>query len=534
MNKLLDILECNVRVYKEKVAISENSRNITYGDLNALSNVYLKKLHEGGVQANDVVAIALECSIEAIAAMIAILKMGAAYTVINKDYPESRKQLMREILDVRFTIDEIMEPDLNLVDEWTCVSRSPEQLCYVIFTSGTTSLPKAVGIPDRGVLRLLQEERFGFSPDKTISHISPLEFDASIIEIWGGLLSGMTIALISKTEVLNIYQVEKRINQGIDMMWVTCSLFNFWVDKKPEMLQRLSHVITGGEQLSLTHVREALKYTKVINGYGPTENAVITTLDVMENSVDEIAIGTPIYGTETYIVDDQGNLSTEGELYTSGLGVALGYLGNEERTKESFVTWNNINVYKTGDLVRMNEEGKIVYLGRKDTQVKINGYRVDLQEIEYTVKSLGIKNCHAFVQEKRIYLVITTRDEHLSSKLKQTLPVYMIPAKIVYIDELPLTANGKTDTRAVYNNYFITKSKKITQIIQKYIVGADKLSEYKNIFEFGIDSVIVWEISREINQQFNSDLSFFDIIENPTIHQISNMLGEEYYAANNL
>lgn len=535
MNNILGILGENMRKFRDKVAIAETSRSITYGDLNALSDVYLQQLQDKGVQAHDVVAIELERSIEAIAAMVAVLKAGAAYTVINKDYPENRKQSMRDTIRVKATIDEVLHPVSGLRETWDFPARTPEQLCYIVFTSGTTSTPKAVGIPDRGVIRLLGDERLGLSPEKTISHISPLEFDASIIEIWGGLLSGMTISLLSKTEILNIYHVEKRISQGIDVMWITCSLFNFWVDKKPEMFQSLSRVIVGGEQLSLSHVNEVLKHTTVVNGYGPTENTVFTTLDVMEQGsvMQEIAIGTAIHGTGTHIVDEQGQSAAEGELYASGLGVALGYLDNPEKTKESFIQWQGQEVYKTGDLVRLNAEGKIVYLGRKDTQVKINGYRIDLQEIEYTVRAQGIQNCHAFVRDKKIYLAVTTRSENIGQVLKQLLPIYMIPSKIVYVQEIPLTANGKTDTKTLYENYFLSKNKKLAVILQQYLPGA-ALNEHSNIFEQGIDSVTVWEIAREINQQFNADISFFDVFEHPSIQQLSTMLGEEHYAANYL
>ncbi|CAM4194068.1 non-ribosomal peptide synthetase [Paenibacillus typhae] len=535
MNNILSSLVGNMQTFRDKTAITESSRSITYGGLNALSNVYLRQLQKQGIQAHDVVAIELERSIEAIAAMVAVLKAGAAYTVINKDYPDSRKQTMRSTIQVKATINEVLQPDPLLEDIWDFPARSAEQLCYIVFTSGTTSTPKAVGIPDRGVLRLLGDERLGLSPEKTISHISPLEFDASIIEIWGGLLSGMTISLLSKTEILNIYHVEKRISQGIDVMWITCSLFNFWVDKKPEMFRSLSRVIVGGEQLSLSHVNEVLKYTTVVNGYGPTENTVFTTLDVMEQGsvMKEIAIGTPVHGTQTFIVNESGESAVEGELYAGGQGVAIGYLGNPEKTNEAFIRWQGRDVYKTGDLVRLNEEGKIVYLGRKDTQVKINGYRIDLQEIEYTVRAQGIRNCHAFVREKKIYLAITTRSEQLGQVLKQLLPMYMLPSRIVYVQEIPLTANGKTDTRALYEQHFLSKNKKLAQILQQYLPGA-ALNEQTNIFEQGIDSVTVWEIAREINQRFNADISFFDVFEHPSIEQLSNMLGEEHYAANYL
>ncbi|KAA8998810.1 non-ribosomal peptide synthetase [Paenibacillus spiritus] len=533
MTSILELFHTHLTSRGETVAVSETNRSITYSGLNALSNGYGDLLAKSGIGPGDVVAIELERSIEAIAAMLAILKAGAAYTVINKSYPETRKQYMRETLGIRLTIDEVLEPQAGRESEWQAAGRSADQLCYVIFTSGTTSLPKAVGIPDRGVLRLLGEKRLGLEAGKTISHISPLEFDASIIEVWGGLLSGMTVALMSKTEVLNIFLVEKRINQEIDMMWITSSLFNFWVDKKPEMFKRLDRVIVGGEQLSLQHVRKALPYTAVINGYGPTENTVFTTLDVMESEVEEIAIGTPIHGTGVFVVDESGLESEEGELYVTGEGMALGYLGNPEKTAEVFTEWNGIPVYRTGDLVRKLADGRISYLGRKDTQVKVNGYRIDLQEIEYAAKSLGAQNAHAFVQDKKICLAVTTRLENLNGKLKSVLPMYMLPAKTVYVSELPLTDNGKTDTRTLYERFFLPKDKKVARIVQRY-VNTDRLTPQTDFFELGMDSITVWEIARELNQTFGSDLSFFDIIENPTVAAISSMIGEEYHAAYSL
>lgn len=185
---LLGMLQQSVEMYKNKIAISETNRTVTYGELNALSNQYYDWLEEKGVSVNDIVAIELERSIEAIAAMIAILKHGATYTVINKDYPETRKEYMRQTLDIKITIESVFEVDHQRMEEWSGVTRTEDQMCYVIFTSGTTSLPKAVGIPDRGVVRLLHEDRLGWDAAKTISHISPLEFDASIIEIWGDCL----------------------------------------------------------------------------------------------------------------------------------------------------------------------------------------------------------------------------------------------------------------------------------------------------------------------------------------------------------
>lgn len=534
MENLLSLLKQKLLENPEKEAIIEKNRTITYSSLNALSNSYFKKLEAADIQPGEVIGIELDRSIEAIAAMIGILKIGAAYTVINKDYPESRKQLMVDTLKIRMVIDENDLPDDTDGSVWLAKhERKEESLCYVIFTSGTTSEPKAVGIPDRAVIRLIHEERLGLSPEKTISHISPLEFDASILEIWGGLLHGMTISLLTKTEILSIYSVEERINQGIDIMWVTCSLFNFWVDKKPEIFKSLSHVIVGGEQLSLSHVKEALNYTKVINGYGPTENTVFTTLDVMKNDVAEICIGTGIYGTETYIVDEQGQENSEGELYVGGAGLALGYLNNEEKTAEVFVEWQGKTIYKTGDLVKRAEDGRLIYIGRKDTQVKVNGYRIDLQEIEANVKSLGIKNCHAFVKERKIYLAVTTQHPRLLEELRQRLPIYMLPAKINWVPELPLTANGKTDTVKLYEQYFLSTPEKVIRILEKYCTGK-KIDLATSIFELEVDSVIIWELVREINDQFNVNLSFFDVIENAVVSELVNLLGGEYLAAYNL
>ncbi|MNV70030.1 Plipastatin synthase subunit D [compost metagenome] len=149
------------------------------------------------------------------------------------------------------------------------------------------------------------------------------------------------------------------------------------------------------------------------------------------------------------------------------------------------------------------------------------------------MRAQGIQNCHAFVRDKKIYLAVTTRSENIGQVLKQLLPIYMIPSKIVYVQEIPLTANGKTDTKTLYENHFLSKNKKLSLILQQYLPGA-ALNEQTNIFEQGVDSVTVWEIAREINQQFDADISFFDVFEHPSIEQLSNMLGEEHYAANYL
>lgn len=447
-SNMLEMLEISFKKFGENIAVTDGIVNLTYSQLKRKSDRYCAFLINEKISKNEVIGIQMERSIEAIAAMIGVISFGATYTIINPDHPQNRKNLLINELNIKIVLDNsCILPENYSILKYQDKIRNSNTLSYIAFTSGTTGTPKAVGISDKAILRLVKEPRLPFEEGKIMSHISPLEFDASLIEIWCPLLTGMTISILNKKEVLNIFKVEERVRQGINIMWITSSLFNFWIDKNPELLVGLDCVIVGGEPLSLEHVQIALNYTTVINGYGPTEGTVFTTLDVMKKltNISEISIGTPVYGTNVYVVGENGKEAPQGELYIAGDGLSIGYINSDAETKQKFIHWNDQKVYKTGDMVKKKKNGKFIYLDRIDRTVKIKGFRINLGEIEYSVNRLNKVNCHAFVYKKKIIVVVSKNAKEVKRTLIDNLPKFMRPSQIIELSTFPLKENGKVD-----------------------------------------------------------------------------------------
>ncbi len=554
MNDFTTAFRAVVARYPGSVAMREGVREVTYADLAVLANGYRDACLARGIRPGQVVVLRRERGIEATAAMIGILLAGGAYTVIGDNYPPQRLEAMFAALDVAFTIDTEFVPRQGGADTDGDVARGPESLMYVIFTSGTTSVPKAVGVPDRAVLRLLDEPRLGLAPGKRITHVSPIEFDASVVELWGGLLSGMTVVAVSTKQVIDPFVMFDLIERGADIMWLTTSLFNFFVDKRPQAFAGLDRVVVGGEALSLHHVNKALPYVTVVNGYGPTENTVFTTLDVMTGpSVDHISIGTAVAGTELAVRGADGARATEGELLAFGDGLALGYINDPEKTAAAFVDFEGRRAYRTGDMVAVRPDGRLDFHGRIDSQVKVNGYRIDLQEVENALLECGAGTAKAFVDDGRILAAVTAGGESLRAAIADYLPAYMQPRQILLVAAIPMTANGKADVKALLGMPTgpaaapVAAATAVGQpaapvaagaavavgqpaapvaapapVVTVRSIVADQLGEdlvdgVDNLFELGYDSIRLWKLVNAVNDAFGARLTLFDVLGDPAI-----------------
>lgn len=528
-------------------AIIEGDRTLTYDELATRAEAYRDTCRRGGLRAGQVVVLQLERGIEATAAMIGILLAGGAYTVIGEHYPPARRAAMLEILDVGLVLDAVA-PDVmqatHRSDEGAeggsagDAARGADDLMYVVFTSGTTSTPKAVGVPDRAVLRLLGETRLGLVAGDRITHVSPIEFDASVIEIWGGLLSGMTVLCVPTREVIDPFVMLDIISRRADVMWLTSSLFNFFVDKRPEAFAGLKRVVVGGEALSLHHVNRALPYVEVVNGYGPTENTVFTTLDVMTgSSTPDIRIGTAVAGTELVVVGSDGLEADEGELLTFGDGLALGYLGDPVKTAAAFVEHAGRRAYRTGDYVGRLPDGRLEYRGRIDTQVKISGYRIDLQEVEAAFLHCGAGTAKAFVDDGKVFVAVTTLGEHLRDDVAAYLPAYMQPRSVLLVDTIPITPNGKADVPALLGLAATPASVSPTAepaagheagpTVRSIVAGqcATSVAEQTDdLFALGFDSIGLWTLVTALNDAFGTDLSLFDALDDPRVSALERLV----------
>jgi len=489
-----EVFEDQVERAPEAVALLYEERQLTYRELNRRANRVAHRLRALGVGPDTLVAVCMERSLDMVIACLGVLKAGGAYVPLDPAYPTERLAFMLAdsgavaLLTRRVHLDRLPErlaPTICVdADAGALERESPENpariagpgnLAYVMYTSGSTGLPKGVAIPHRGILRLL----FGISyarlgPNETVLHASSPSFDLTTFELWGPLLHGGRCVLfpgrVPTPDALRDV-IEKH---GVTTIWLTGSLFNSIVDATPESLGGVQQLLVGGEALSVPHVRraaEALPSTQIINGYGPTEATTFACCYHLpgppEADATSIPIGRPIANTRVYVLDRHRQpvpIGVPGELWIAGDGLARGYVGRPELTAERFVVQRlsqtlEERLYRTGDLVRWLGDGTLEFLGRLDDQVKVRGFRVELGEIEVTLAR------HPRVRESVVvarrgpdgemglvaYVVgdgpVESRD--LREFLGRKLPEYMVPTAFVVVDRLPLSANGKVDRRAL-------------------------------------------------------------------------------------
>lgn len=464
--------------YPDRVALIRGEESHSYGELLNWSNGIAKLLIERGVKPGDLVAFSLPSSMGAIAAILGILRAGAAYVPLNPTDPDSRQAA---ILSDSGCVAVVVAQGAKAPGDWagqtivlpSCdavsgaglapISAGSDSAAYVMFTSGSTGQPKGVKIPHRGVLRLVLGCDFvEITPEDVFLQAAPLSFDASVFEIFAPLLNGCRLVLPKANPTLD--DMAKAItSHEVTTMWLTAGLFQIMVEERIEALKGVRQLLVGGDVLSKPHVRlalEGLPETRLINGYGPTENTTFTTCHTITTAdLDRVSIpiGRPIHGTTVFILDeDQRPVPTgvPGLLHTGGLGLALGYHGDEALTSGRFIQHPEFGrLYNTGDRCRWNADGTIEFLGRSDHQVKLRGFRIELGEIESVLGDHpAVKACKVAVRGsgasgKRLLAWVSGEAQLtgalLSEWLESRLPAFMLPERIMVIDEMPLSANGK-------------------------------------------------------------------------------------------
>lgn len=465
-----------------RIAVSCAGRELTYRSLEAQANVVALRLKELSVRPGDIVAVVLPHSIEIIVAFLAILKCGAAYLPLDGANPPQRNAEFMRASNARVIItagrlDAVCCQDRILLhtSEFAaagCAVESYDSQCddraYVMYTSGSTGAPKGVVVPHRGVARLVTSTNYvSIERDDRILQLAPPSFDASTFEIWGALLNGATLVPYSgKTMDPNQLKSDIREN-GITILWLTAGLFSLVADKAIDAFRPLRVLLAGGDVLNSRYVNKVLDHVPgitVINGYGPTENTTFTCCHAMTSSNrpnGTVPIGKPIAGTRVHVLDDQLKpvpAGAVGELYASGEGVALGYLN--EQHGDAFVFDEAIApglIYKTGDLVQEHENGELHFIGRRDSLVKVRGYRVSLEEVRTHIVSfeevvdavvvkkdlsLGDQILVAYVRKKEGCAMDA---KVMRRRLAELIPGYMIPSQFVFDHALAINENGKID-----------------------------------------------------------------------------------------
>lgn len=568
--------------HASEVAIRDvNGNAVTYEQLDQRSDRLAGWLEAQGCETGNHIGLLLPRSVDLVVAMLATLKLGCVYIPVDPAQPISRSQKIFNDADVRvvlhansdFNAAEWNLPEVrfhnfpSLEFETSLVRKIAGEIhsetpAYVMYTSGSTGEPKGVVVPHRAILNLVLDTNYiAIAPGDVIAHLSNTAFDASTFEIWGALLNGATIAVFAPDEVINPgkfgYLIRKR---SITSMFLTTALFNVMANEVPGVFAPVRDVLFGGERADPVAVRSVTENgtpTRLVNVYGPTEATTFSTwfeVGSVASDANSVPIGRPISNTDALILDDLLLPVRDGEvgqLYMAGAGLALGYLNSPVLTAERFVKSPDPSVsgqrmYKTGDLVCTNESGDIEFVGRADSQVKFNGFRIEPGEIETAL------NRHQGVKANAVIAWPETGDRHLVayvdvsssetssdelvSHLEDLLPRYMIPTQFVFVERLPVNANGKVDRSALPEPKPVDRAGGVrlvtpasaveTQLAAMWeeILEYSPAGIYDSFFEMGGDSLRTATLFARVERLLGSTLPIEEFSANPTIANVASII----------
>lgn len=471
-------------------AAVQGDREVSYHELNRLANGLARALQNEGIGPGATVGICVPRSPEMLVALLGILKCGGTFVPLDRDWPAERFRHVVADADCKWVISDRPEElaqrfdgRLLPLDERTltaCDTNPPhastaESIACIYYTSGSTGRPKGVPILHRGINRTAFFTAFGPVDERSrILQLGSLTFDMATSEIWGALLSGGT-SVLYPAEPVRLSRLAEVIRTGrVNLVALPTSLFNLIVDEAPEILEPVATMTIGGEAQSHRHMAKALRAYgpgRVFNLYGPTESTCVATcysVDDLPRDDMPFPIGRPLQNTRLYVLADDTQRLCEpgetGELCLAGDGLAAGYLGLAELTRKHFIHRDIAGVrerlYRTGDRGFLLSSGDVVFAGRQDEQVKLNGFRVELGEVRHHLDG------HPAV--KRSFVMVSDGDDHrslvafvipndtditeqdLREHLVTTLPRYMVPARIHLRGDLPLTSHGKVDRQALH------------------------------------------------------------------------------------
>ncbi|MFE3149783.1 amino acid adenylation domain-containing protein [Streptomyces sp. NPDC059218] len=548
-----------------EVALVHEEQRVTYQELDIWSNRLARHLTARGVTPGSIVAIHLERSPQLIAALLAALKAGAGYTLLDPQFPADRLNTVLGQTDpaalvtqAHLTALSTPAPLIDLTAEIPTISAlpgtpvrtggHPESLACVMFTSGSTGVPKGVAASHRALAAtFIGPDYLDFGPGQTYLQSSPVSWDAFALEVFGPLLHG-GVCVLQPGQHTDPHQIAELVERhSITTLQMSASLFNHMLDEHPAVFSRIKEAMTAGEAASPAHTAKALAdhpHLHLVNGYGPAESMGFTTTHTLTGPAPAIPIGRPIAGKHAYVLDENLRMlppGVPGELYVAGHGLAHGYIGQPALSAERFVADPHgapgSRMYRTGDLARWSQDGALEYFGRADQQIKLRGFRIEPGEIESALlRHPTLAQVAVLIREDRpgdkrlvAYVVPTEGSRPDLPELRRhavaALPEYMVPATIVPLDALPLTVNGKLDRRALPEPPQAdtaggreprTPAEEVLCGLFAEVLGLTSVTIDDHFFQLGGHSLLATRLIGRIRSIWDTRVTIRDLFQYPT------------------
>lgn len=575
---IIQMFEEQVEKTPNNIAVSYKGCNYTYNEVNEKANQLTHVFQKFGVCEGDIVALYMDRSAEIIIGLLATLKLNCTYVAIDINYPKQRiEYILKDSNAKLLLVDQAHEDDKfengktvvvyneNSLHQYDNANgsykRTADQTLYLVYTSGTTGVPKAVMITNRNLANLIvhQYENTDIDFTTNVLQFTTVSFDVCYQEVFTTLLCGGKLCIVGEDDKLDVYHLGHFISENnVEICFLPTAYFKNIASNKEYiniLLDNVKHVICAGEKMVLTEeLKEYLKdkELKIHNHYGPAETHVVTTYTLDYDNFSHIPpIGKVIRNNSIYIMDKYNNIQPigiPGELYIIGDNVGIGYLNQEELTRERFSVKNDFEerfifanrMYKTGDIARYLPDGNIEYIGRDDEQVKIRGYRVEISEIEKAILDYtGIQEVVVIAYDDKKYNKylcayyisgIDINRTELKAYLQTKLPGYMVPSCLIQVDKFVLTNNGKIDKKSLRNLYerqvenkeiVMPKSEEENKLlaIWKTVLELDEISVMDKFFDIGGNSLNALELVAKIKIEFNVAIGIRQIFEMLTIKE---------------
>ena len=580
IGSLVERVEAHAAANPEALAVVCEDKRLSYAELNARANQLAHYLKKHGVGPERIVAICVDRSMEMVVGVLGILKAGGAYVPIDPAYPEERIAAIAGIVQAEVFLTQErhakrLAPEIQNVicldagwrDIATCAESNPRvaidagNLAYVIFTSGTTGIPKGVSIPHRGLLNLVNWhiETYRLGSRDRMSQLAGFGFDASVWEIWPVLASGASLYVADEMTRLSPDKLQTWLMENkINISFVPTPIFEAMDGLSWPSETSLRAVLVGGDKLR-HYPRQAFPFA-LVNHYGPTENTVVATYCEVPHAPerdDAPAIGRPMANTQAYILDDDLQpvpRGIPGQLYLGGSSLARGYFSSPGLTAEKFMPdcfsrEPGARLYRTGDMVCYRSDGSIEFLGRMDSQVKIRGVRIEIGELEALLAQ------HPEVREVAVLALRddrgdavlaayasprgkALRPEHLRDFLRKKLPEFMVPSSVTLMESMPLTPNGKIDRNALPApeppaasdmREWVPPRNEIERCIAEVWEGVLQrrpIGIGQNFFNLGGHSLLATQVISRLRQALNLDISMTMLFESPTVDGLAEKIHE--------